>query len=84
MDFQDFRDILTPDEFLRVLKSQYGRPVADVPASYKLLDEIDGVDCLLTTNYDEFLASTAMLHDRRPLISIVTTHVRPPAAEVAG
>jgi hypothetical protein len=75
-DFMDFRDLITPDEFLSVLKREYGRPVADVPAPYKLLDQIDGIECLLTTNYDEFLASTAMLYDPRAQISIYRTALR--------
>src|SRR6185295_14775867 len=56
-DFADFRDVLGAERYLGILKQMFAGVVADYPDHYRLLDEINGFEQLITTNYDEFLAT---------------------------
>lgn len=69
-DFSDFRDAMTSDQFVGALRHRFGGLVAAYPDLYRILDETRGVEPLVTTNYDEFLASVAASNSRTPRISI--------------
>ena len=69
-DFADFRDQMGDDRYLRVLKQRFGGVVAAYPDLYGVIDETGGFDQLVTTNYDEFLASVALSNNRTPAIAV--------------
>jgi hypothetical protein len=66
VDFMSFRMSLGNDRYLALLKELFGRPPAEIPRAYRLIDDTAGFDTLITTNFDEFLASTAMSTQSRP------------------
>lgn len=69
-DFADFRDAMGSDRYLGVMRRRFGGVVTDYPDLYRIIDEIKGFEQLVTTNYDEFLASVAASNNRRPRIAV--------------
>jgi hypothetical protein len=70
VDFADFRDAMMPEAYLQVLRDTFAGVVTHYPDHYRLLDETGGFDKLVTTNYDEFVATVAVSNNRSPRIAI--------------
>lgn len=68
-DFADFRDALDPETYLSIFRSRFGGAVSNYPDLYRFIDETYGFAQIATTNYDEFLASVALSHNRKPVIA---------------
>ena len=72
---------LGEDEFLAIIKELYGGPIVEPPEVYRLLDEITNLHPLITTNFDENLASVAIQKGRQmeiaayPRVSIQPRYV---------
>lgn len=69
-DFADFRDAMRPEQYLDALRSQFGGLVTVYPDLYRIIDETSGFEQLVTTNYDEFLASIAASNNREPRLAV--------------
>jgi hypothetical protein len=69
-DFADFRDAIPTERYLALLREQFGGPVTSDPGLYRFLDETNGFEQLVTTNFDEFLASIALSNNRKPRIAV--------------
>ena len=64
VDFGNFRSALGDERFLKVLKDVFAGPIAEPPELYRIVDQISGIHPLVTTNYDENLASVARVNSR--------------------
>jgi hypothetical protein len=65
VDFQEFRSALGDQRFLETMKQLFAGPVTEPPERHRIIDEISNLRPLITTNYDENLASVAVASGRQ-------------------
>ena len=63
MAFADFRHELGDEDYLKILKTVFGEEQHECPVLYRVLDETPRIRRLVTTNFDEFLATCAEDND---------------------